>query len=30
MLLEWIARKDSHFGKELKNYLFTDKSIANK
>ena len=29
MLLEWIRRKDGTFSKELKDYLFTDKSIAN-
>lgn len=28
MLLEWIRRHDSAFSKELKDYLFTDKSIA--
>jgi ferritin-like protein len=28
MLLEWIRRKDSTFSKELKDYLFTDKPIA--
>ena len=28
MVLEWIRRKDSTFAKELKDYLFTDKSIA--
>ncbi len=30
MILEWIRRKDSIFSKELKGYLFTDKSIAHK
>jgi len=28
MLLEWIRRQDTAFGKELKDYLFTDKPIA--
>jgi ferritin-like protein len=28
MLLEWIRRQDSTFSKELKDYLFTDKPIA--
>ena len=28
MVLEWIRRKDPRFDKELKDYLFTDKSIA--
>ena len=28
MLLEWIRRKDATFSKELKDYLFTDKSIT--
>jgi hypothetical protein len=28
MLLEWIRRHDKSFSKELKDYLFTDKSIA--
>jgi len=28
MVLEWIRRKDPTFGKELKDYLFTDKPIA--
>ena len=28
MLLEWIRRKDMAFEKELKDYLFTDKTIA--
>ncbi|OIR08637.1 hypothetical protein GALL_90200 [mine drainage metagenome] len=30
MLLEWIRRKDPAFSKEMKDYLFTDKSIAHK
>ena len=30
MILEWMRRKDSTFSKELKDYLFTDKSIAHK
>jgi hypothetical protein len=30
MVLEWIRRKDSTLDKELKNYLFTEKSIAHK
>jgi len=30
MILEWIRRNDSAFSKELKDYLFTDKSIAHK
>ncbi len=30
MVLEWIRRKDPRFDKELKDYLFTDKSIAHK
>ena len=30
MLLEWIRRKDPAFDKELKDYLFTDKSIAHR
>lgn len=30
MILEWIRRKDLAFSKELKDYLFTDKSIAHK
>jgi len=29
MLLEWIRRKDPGFEKELKDYLFTDKSLKN-
>ncbi len=28
MVLEWIRRKDPTFGKELKDYLFTDRPIA--
>ena len=28
MVLEWIRRKDSHFDKELRDYLFTDKPIV--
>lgn len=28
MVLEWIRRRDSSFSKELKDYLFTDKTIA--
>jgi ferritin-like protein len=28
MVLEWIRRQDSSFEKELKDYLFTDKTIA--
>jgi ferritin-like protein len=27
MLLEWMRRQDSSFEKELKDYLFTDKSL---
>ncbi len=27
MLLEWMRRQDSSFEKELKEYLFTDKSL---
>jgi len=30
MLLEWIRRSDPVFSKELKDYLFTEKSIAHK
>ncbi len=30
MLLEWIRRKDPTFDKELRDYLFTDKTIAHK
>ena len=28
MILEWLRRTDSAFEKELKDYLFTDKTIA--
>lgn len=28
MVLEWIRRQDPTFDKELKDYLFTEKSIA--
>ena len=28
MVLEWIRRKDQSFDKKLKDYLFTEKSIA--
>ncbi len=28
MVLEWIRRRDPSFDKELKDYLFTDRSIA--
>ena len=28
MVLEWIRRKDGVFSKELKDYLFTDRSIV--
>jgi uncharacterized protein len=28
MVLEWIRRRDPDFDKELKDYLFTDKTIA--
>ncbi|PIV88176.1 MAG: ferritin [Hydrogenophilales bacterium CG17_big_fil_post_rev_8_21_14_2_50_63_12] len=28
MLLEWIRRKDPRFDHELRDYLFTDKTIA--
>lgn len=28
MVLEWIRRKDKAFDKELKDYLFTEKTIA--
>lgn len=28
MLLEWIQRNDTAFSKELKDYLFTQKSLA--
>jgi len=30
MVLEWIRRKDPRFSRELKDYLFTDKPIADK
>lgn len=30
MVLEWIRRRDKVLDKELKDYLFTDKSIAHK
>jgi ferritin-like protein len=30
MVLEWIRRRDPVFSKELKDYLFTDKPIADK
>jgi len=30
MVLEWIRRNDPKFSKELKDYLFTKKSIAHK
>jgi ferritin-like protein len=30
MLLEWIRRNDSTFSGQLKDYLFTEKSIAHK
>ena len=30
MVLEWIRRMDSTFDAELKDYLFTDKTIAHK
>jgi ferritin-like protein len=30
MVLEWIRRNDPAFSKEMKDYLFTDKSIAHK
>ncbi len=30
MVLEWIRRNDASFDAELKDYLFTDKSIAHK
>jgi ferritin-like protein len=29
MLLEWIRRNDQRFSHELKDYLFTDKSLKN-
>ena len=28
MLIEWIRRNDSEFAAELKDYLFTDKSLT--
>jgi ferritin-like protein len=28
MVMEWIRRKDAIFSNEMKDYLFTDKSIA--
>lgn len=30
MMLEWIRRKDPRLSKELKDYLFTEKPIADK
>ena len=30
MVLEWIRRQDPTFDKELRDYLFTDKTIAHK
>lgn len=30
MILEWIRRKDPNFNKQLKTFLFTDKSITHK
>lgn len=30
MVLEWIRRKDSYFSEQLKEYLFTEKSIVQK
>lgn len=30
MVLEWIRRKDPRFSRELKDYLFTKKSIAHR
>lgn len=30
MVLEWIRRKDPAFSRQLKEYLFTEKSIAHK
>ena len=30
MVLEWIRRKDLTFDKELKDFLFTDRSITHK
>jgi hypothetical protein len=28
MVIEWIRRHDPRFDKELRDYLFTDKSLA--
>ena len=28
MLMEWIRRQDATFGKEMKEYLFTEKSLS--
>lgn len=28
MMLEWIRRRDPHFDKELRDYLFTEKRIV--
>ncbi|HEY4134261.1 MAG TPA: ferritin [Alphaproteobacteria bacterium] len=28
MLIEWLRRNDEHFGKELKEYLFTTQDIV--
>lgn len=28
MVLEWIRRKDAYFDKQLKEYLFTEKSLS--
>jgi uncharacterized protein len=28
MIIEWLRRQDSVFDKELKDYLFTDKSLS--
>jgi ferritin-like protein len=28
MLLEWLRRRDAGFGKQLRDYLFTDRPIA--
>ena len=30
MILEWLCRKDTAMDKELKDYLFTEKTIAHK
>ncbi len=30
MVLEWIRRKDPAFSRQMKDYLFTTKSIAHK